>query len=107
MPIIVSKTFELVTPESAEHGDSEDTGFIFEDQEYTFSELLSELQNEGYMHLSNSGEIDENTWITSEHTQDRDYFEKGHETRYSLHLSSDSHSRYLKYWKAALKTVAL
>jgi hypothetical protein len=44
----VSKTFSVVTPESAEHGDYDHHGYIFEDQLYTLKEVLNLLLNEGY-----------------------------------------------------------
>jgi hypothetical protein len=105
--LLITKTFETVTPESAEIGDFEECGFIFEDVEMSFSDLISELQSEGYCHLSNSGDITDTTWITTEAIQDRDYFEKGHETSYSLHLSVNNKPSAEKYWKWALESVAI
>lgn len=41
--ITISKTYEIITEESAEHGDAEERGFIFQDAEYTFRDLVNEL----------------------------------------------------------------
>ena len=102
--LYVHKTFETCTPESLETGEPEFSGYEYENLKMTFKELVIELQDGGYCHLSSS-EIDENTWITSEVDHNRDYFERGHETRCSLHLSSQSCYRAAKYWTMALNYV--
>ena len=85
--IIVSKTFEIVTPESAEYGDAEERGFEFADVSYTESELERELSN-GYMYLSSSGMPDRKTWITT-HEEVEDYGD-GSVITYSLHYSREN-----------------
>ena len=48
MKFKVSKTFQETTPESREHGDISDQGYVFEDEIYTLSELKKLLDDEGY-----------------------------------------------------------
>ena len=48
LTFIVNETYSEITPESAESGDFSETGFEFEDQEYTLSELISYIKSEGY-----------------------------------------------------------
>ena len=55
MRFLVSETYQQVTPESAKHGDYSETGFIFEDQVYTLSELKDYIRSEGYSRDRNMG----------------------------------------------------
>ena len=48
LTFLVSETYALCTPESAEHGDYEESGFEFQDVEYTFRELYDYIRAEGY-----------------------------------------------------------
>jgi hypothetical protein len=48
MKFKVSKTYNEVTPESAEHGDFSDTGYVFQDVIYTLSELKQLIKSEGF-----------------------------------------------------------
>jgi len=43
----VSLTYQQITPESAEHGDFSDQGFIYEDKKMSLKDVLSELEHEG------------------------------------------------------------
>lgn len=56
----VSKTYAEVTPESAEHGDYDDTGFEWEDVEYTFRELVEELGGHDHWQLNEGAD-----WLTT------------------------------------------
>lgn len=48
LSFLVSETYALCTPESAEYGDYVETGFDFENVEYTFRELYEYIKSEGY-----------------------------------------------------------
>lgn len=48
MRFVVSKTYAEITPESAEHGDFSETGFVFEDEVYTLRELIQLIKSEGF-----------------------------------------------------------
>lgn len=60
LTFLVSKTYADVTPESAEHGDFEDTGFMWEDVEYTFRELVEEFSGHNCWQLAEGAD-----WLTS------------------------------------------
>jgi hypothetical protein len=97
--ILISKTFERVTDESAANGDYEETGFVFQDEAFTFSQLVHELRE--YCHPSSypfTGSARD--WITTE--PDVDY-QTGDYTSYSLHFSHKNHPRAERYWRKALQ----
>lgn len=72
---LVNKTYEVITPESAERG------FEFEDAKYSPADLASEIRNQGYSEWSNS---DKTGWITA-YDEEGDY-RTGERTNYSLHI---------------------
>lgn len=82
-------TYQLVTPESAENGDFEDTGW---EREYAVEELQDILQDAvnryGIYEPSGSPVHGGVWWSSVSPDTDRDYFEKGHEKYYSLHITN-------------------
>lgn len=46
-PFSVSMTYEVVTPESAEHGDVEDQGYDYEDEAMSLTDVVREVQKHG------------------------------------------------------------
>jgi hypothetical protein len=97
--ILISKTFERVTDESAANGDYEETGFVFQDEAFTFSQLVHELRE--YQFTSSwpcRGEARD--WVTTE--DDVDY-QTGDYTSYSLHFSHKNNPRAERYWRKALQ----
>jgi hypothetical protein len=77
----MSKTFEVITPESAEAGDAEERGFEYEDREFdTLWDMAQEIRNEGATEDSGS-------WFNTI-DPDRDY-KTGEETYYSFHPSDN------------------
>lgn len=83
-----SVTFDVVTPESAAHGDYAETGFEVEDAPIdgdpieTAADLIEDTC--GHVEASSSC-IDAHTWFTSSDPE-RDYSD-GSETRHSVHLN--------------------
>lgn len=77
----VSKTYEVVTPESAEYGDVEDSGFIFRKEPMTLREVMRHIDNMSVIHNQPS-------WsglsIYGEAVQD---YRDGSETSETLHVS--------------------
>lgn len=101
--IYISKTFERVTYESAEHGEAEETGFVFEDQAFTFRQLVDELRE--YIHTSSwPMRGSRHDWVTTESDQD---YRTGDYTSYSLHFSHINKPQNDKYWAKALKLAGL
>lgn len=95
----ISKTYQTITPESAEDGDFADSGFEFENVEYTFRELVGEMRE--YLETSSyplsNGEND--FWVSSGF-ETTDYA-TGEETSYSLHFDRSNPERLRKYWRKA------
>jgi hypothetical protein len=78
--LTMSKTYEVITPESAEQGDAEERGFEYEDREFdTLWDMAQELRDNG---VSDSG-----NWFSTIDPE-RDY-QTGAETYYSFHPSDD------------------
>jgi len=99
--ILISKTYQTFTPESLEDGEAEEQGFIFQDEPYTFRELLRLIQMEGLTEPSASPATgNPHEWLSGESEPD---YCTGEETIYSLHYSHKNESRAAKYWKAAFK----
>jgi len=97
--IAVSRTFETVTPESAEEGDFADSGFIYQDRELTFRELVRELQDGGFSEPSCYPiPAGFSPWVSQADSSTN--YRTGAETRESLHLADDSKARY---WIKALR----
>jgi hypothetical protein len=103
--ILISKTYETVTQDSAEAGEAEDSGFVFEDESMTFRELIGEIHRGGYCYSSSypcygrAGDC-----LTTE--ADIDY-QTGEQTSYSLHFSHNNNPRLERYWRKALQYVRL
>ena len=96
--ILISRTFEVVTPESAESGDVAESGFLVESESVTFRELVSLMES----HPNPScyparGEAYE--WLSSHPSQD---FRDCSETTESLHYCRENPPRRLKYWRKAM-----
>jgi hypothetical protein len=96
--IILSKTFSETTPESAEHGDFSNSGFEWQDVEYTFKELIDELKNNNYCIHQLDRTISNDFETVCYRTMT--------ERQFSLHYSRDNNERSVKYWKKALEYVS-
>jgi len=78
-------TYELVTPESAEHGDFEETGWEVERHVATLEDILREASyNYG---ISEPTDSFHTSWSSQSPDNDRDYYEKGHERYYTLFVN--------------------
>jgi hypothetical protein len=100
--LLIHKTFEVVTPESAEDGEAADSGFDQKNEPYTFRELVSAMK----VHYQPScwplrgTEPADHVWFTS--GSDTDYV-TGAETTTSIHFSRANNPRSAKYWLKAAK----
>ena len=94
--ISVSKTYDVVTEESAEYGDFAESGFEFQSVPYTFRELVDEMRE--YMEPSCSPIGENDFWVTSEASQD---YRTGDYTSYSLHFDRDQPERLRRFWRLA------
>jgi hypothetical protein len=92
MPLIVT-TFQIVTPESAEQGDYEETGWIDEEGHDCTSDDVVDV---AVAFISEQGSVKPSdypacspghTWYTqTDPVQNRAYFEQGREETHSFHL---------------------
>jgi len=99
--MLISQTYEIVTEESASHGEAEESGFIFKDQDLTFRELV-ELMEE-HPECSSSHFQGVNDWFSSYSEQD---YRTGAEKTTSIHFSRKNPARLHKYWIKAAKFAA-
>lgn len=95
--LLISKTYEIITQESAENGDVEERGFVWEDSPCEFREVVRYL--EGTVASQNPIINVENVWFT--HYGDMDY-SSGESENVSYHYSKQNPSKNLKHWKAAI-----
>ena len=101
--IKISKTYEIVTHESAEHGEAAEHGFIFESEGYTFRELVQLMRDYNNPSCSPaSGGVYE--WLSSH--ADIDYT-TGAETIESIHYSAENEPSKAKYWRKAMVLAGL
>ncbi len=102
--ILLNRCYSTVTPESAEHGDFEDTGFVYENTEFTFRELVRELREFTSLSSSpSSGSISD--WAcTGFEASD---YSTGEEREETLHFSRENPERLQKYWSKALRAAGL
>jgi hypothetical protein len=99
--VIVSKCYEVVTQESAEQGGASDQGFEYEDQSFSFRDLISEMEE---YNQTSDYPASPDSWLMSEPTHD---YRTGEETIYSLHYNRDNNPRSAKYWEKAMRKVGL
>ena len=99
--ILISRTYQVVTPESAEDGDFAETGFDYEDAPHNFRELIDMLEE--HRNCSCYPVTDTPyTWFSS--SGDIDMYD-GSETTYSIHYSRNNLPRSEKYWRKAIDYV--
>lgn len=80
---MVSKTYEVVTDESAEQGDFADHGFEFESKKYdSLRDLIEDNRNESWIEWSSS-HVRGDEWLISEADQDQ---HTGEYRSYGLHI---------------------
>jgi hypothetical protein len=99
--ILVTTTYEIVTPESAENGEAEESGFLSEDIPYGFRELVDAMRGGDPSSWPRAGARD---WVT--HVEDVNYRDGSQESR-SLHLSHKNSPRAAKYWILAMRAAGV
>lgn len=87
-PFLVTKTYEVITPESAELGEVAQCGFIFEAEPMALSSVIDLLRECATL---SSTSVDFYTWAIS--NPEEDYF-TGDSTTYHLHVR-DMHNEPL------------
>ena len=102
--ILIDKIYEVVTEESAENGEIEESGFSAQNEPVSFRELVDMLKGE-FIHASQSP-VSRSThvWFTSESEQD---YMTGQYRSESIHFSRENPSRKAKYWIKAMQCAGL
>jgi hypothetical protein len=95
--MLISKTYETWNQDDLEIGDTDKKGFIFESQDFTFRELLDELDDECYNDL-NCSDISQSDSITFHGSPN---YVSGEIENLTLHFNGTD--RQKKYWIKALK----
>lgn len=97
--ILISKTYEVVTPESAEDGECADSGFLTECEPVTFRELVRLMEDHPNASCWRpTGDVME--WVSSHPEQD---FTDCSETTTSVHFHRSNPPRAQKYWRMAMR----
>jgi hypothetical protein len=80
-------TYDVVTPESAERGDYEESGYESEGLKFdSLAEMALYMQNEGASGSETGGGIQNPSWYTADpHIN----YQTGHETTYGFHVQTD------------------
>lgn len=102
--ILIHKTFSEVTPESAENGELSDSGFIWENAECTFKELVK-LMREHPEPSCNPCQGYTFQWFSSGFSIE-DYSTCA-ERETSIHYSRDNPEKNAKYWSKAARAAGL
>ena len=84
----VSVTYEVVTDESAEHGDAAERGYEIENEEMDYEDFCRLVQDRNYSEPSSSVVTDRMWFRTPDPEQSRAFFENGERKFYSLHLKA-------------------
>ena len=102
--LLIDKTFEIITEESAENGEVEDAGFSAVNESVSFRELVDMIRNK-YFHSSQyPASRTTHVWFTSESEQD--YITGEHRSE-SIHFSRNNPARKAKYWIKAMQLAGI
>lgn len=101
--IYISRTYAIITPESAYHGDFEEQGFLAEREEVTLRELVLIIRGGRPSCYPPSGSVNE--WV-SYHTNNN--FTTGEETIESVHYHrNQSNPNAPTIWRRAFKLAGI
>lgn len=94
-------TFEIITPESCEAGEADETGFISEGETFTFSEIVKEIKTRINNPQKSESQSNNPRWITGEYKED---YKTGAIENRSYHPAN---ARAQKYWPLILKAAGI
>ena len=92
--MLISKTYQITTPESAEYGDYAESGFTWESEKMTFKDLISEAESSGCIYHEGCD------WLYSD-SEIEDY-STGETVAYALHFDRENKPKDAKYWDKAI-----
>jgi hypothetical protein len=99
-PMRFSQTYEVITDESAEHGDAEERGYDWQNSDETFRDLVRRLSYD-YAHCERSDSHGVPRWITAYGERD---MHDGSFRNVSLHPAN---KRAERWWPKALKLAGI
>lgn len=105
MTILINRTFEIVTEESAEDGDCAESGFLSQDEPVTFKELVELLEGGEPSSWPATGCTHD--WVTQDQGETREWFESGERESHSIHYSKKNPPHNDRYWRLAFKAAGL
>lgn len=97
MHLLISKTFDVVTHESAEDGEAAESGFVYENEPFTFRELVREIESGGFYREGGT------RWLTSHAEED---YRTGEVQTEHLHFSHLNPPHLEKWFQLAVKWAA-
>lgn len=103
--ILINRSFEIVTDESAAHGEAAESGLLASNESVGFRELVSLLQDgepSDWPALGDTG-----SWVTHDQGETRAYFELGERESRSIHYSRDNPPHNARYWRLAFIAAGL
>lgn len=107
--LTVTRCYDVVTPESAEQGDTADSGRVYEHREMSFRDLVRELRDFQGVSCSPCSESDvrrfPHTWAV-QHDGSIDY-RTGECRTESLHVECADSPRVARWWAKALRVAGL
>ena len=98
--LLITKTCEIITEDSAENGEAHEQWVDFENAEFEFRELVKNLKHKTPSCYPITECNAQYVWFTENGEQD---FRTGDYENYSLHYSKLNPARNLKHWIAAIK----
>lgn len=95
--LLISKTYEIITEESAENGEAEESGFVWENSPCEFREVVRYLEGAepSQSPITNVAQV----WFT--HYGEQEYITGDYEN-VSYFYSKQNPPKNLKHWKAAI-----
>jgi hypothetical protein len=96
--IAISRTYEVITPASAEHGEAAESGFCYEDDKVSFRDLVRLLADHPVPSCSHGIPSWTSSWSGIDYST-------GEETIYSIHPGQDRISQ--KYWAKAVRAAGI
>lgn len=97
--ILLSMTYETWDEDALEAGETNDTGYVWEDIRYSFKELVHLIKSTGLV-VSSCYPPDAHGWVSTHEEQD---YRTGEYTTYSLFFSHKNKEADRKYWEKALR----
>ncbi len=92
----LSMTYDVITPESAEHGDTAESGFEFEAYPHTAHDLANLIKYDGFTNPSDNHGVPR--WLSDSGYTDP---HTGHTTTKSIHPGRDAQSQ--RVWAQVLR----